>query len=136
MDIRAIAAFVLVGLASPVLAYAARALIDRHRTRAAQKVLDAAPLVFEGSRFRKLLAAGGAQLMGAGRIVEMERGRLLAAGDDGALVPFDALEFKSMWPHWLPGEARGSGAPGALPAPAASQGPGPGPGSAREEAYS
>ena len=127
IDPKAIAAFMAVALASPVLTYIAHALIDWHKTRKAQAFLEADPLVFEGARFRKLLNADGTQLIGAGRIVEMDGGRLLAASDDGAFVPFDAPEFKSMWPHWLPPEESGPGS-GGQPAPV--------PGSAREESYS
>lgn len=124
VDPKAIAAFVLVGLASPGLAYVARVLIGWHETRQARKFLERDPLVFEGSKFRKLLTADGVQLMGAGRIAEIEGGRLLAVSSDGsASVPFDVREFKSMYPHWL-----GADGSETLPAPV--------PGSAREESYS
>lgn len=104
IDPKAIAAFVLIGLLSPVLSYWAHWLIDRHRTRKAIQFLEADPLVFEGSRFRKILTADGGQLMGSGRIVSIEPERVLAGSSDGSvLVPFDALEFKSMYPHWLDG---------------------------------
>lgn len=112
IDPRAIAAFVLIGLLSPVLSYWAHLLIDRHRTRQAIAFLEADPLVFEGARFRKILTPDGAQLMGAGRVVCIEPGRVLVATADGdALLPFDGLEFKAMYPHWLGGESQ------ALPAP-------------------
>lgn len=101
MDIKAIAVFILVGLFSPVLGYWAHLLIQRHKVRAAAAFLEADPLVFEGSRFLRLLNADGSQMMGPGRIAEIEGGRLLAVSSDGsARVPFDALEFKSMYPHW------------------------------------
>ena len=102
IDPKAIAVFLLIGLCSPLLSYAAHRLIDGYRTRKAVAFLEADPLVFEGSRFRKLLTADGAQLMGSGRIESIEAGRVLVASSDGsALVPFDPLEFKSMYPHWL-----------------------------------
>lgn len=116
MDLKAILVFVAIGLASPVLGYWAHLLIDWHRTRKAQQFLEADPLVFEGSRFRKLLTADGGQLMGPGRIAEIEDGRLLAVSNDGsACVPFDAQEFKSMYPHWLRPDPEASGPQAAPP---------------------
>lgn len=114
IDPKAIAAFLLIGLCSPLLSYGAHRLIDRHRLRKAVAFLEADPLVFEGSRFRKLLTADGGQLMGPGRIVEIEPGRVLVASSDGsALVPFDPLEFKSMYPHWVSGRGEPALAPAA-----------------------
>ena len=117
VDPKAIAAFVLIGLFSPVLSYWAHRLIDRHRVRKAIEFLEKDPLVFEGSRFSKILTADGGQLMGPGRVVSIGSDRVLVASSDGsALVPFDGLEFKSMYPHW-----KGAEAPGALPPPARSE---------------
>ena len=128
IDPKAIAAFVLIGLLSPVLSYWANRLIDRHRTRKAVEFLEAEPLVYEGAEFRKLLTADAAQLLGPGRVVSIEPGRVLVASSDGAVrVPFDPVEFKSAYAHWLdPGSAPGAAGRGPLPAPAAS----------REETYS
>ena len=124
IDPRAIAAFLLIGLCSPLLSYGAHRLIDGHRTRKAVAFLEADPLVFEGSRFRKLLTPDGAQLMGPGRVESIEPGRVLVASSDGSvLMPFDPLEFKDAYPHWL---AADSGAPA----------PGPLPSGRREEPYS
>ena len=115
IDPKAIAAFLLIGLCSPVLSYGAHRLIDRYRTRKAIAFLEADPLVFEGARFRKILTADGVQLMGPGRVESIESGRVLAASSDGSvLVPFDPLEFKSAWPHWL---AADSEAPASRPLP-------------------
>ena len=125
IDPKAIAAFLLIGLLSPLLSYGAHRLIDGYRTRKAVAFLEADPLVFEGSRFRKLLTPDGAQLMGPGRVASIEPGRVLAASSDGSVfVPFDPLEFKSMYPHWL----SDSEAPGPWPLPR--------PGGRREEPYS
>ena len=128
MDPRAIAAFILAGLLSPLLGYGAHRLIHWHKTRQAHKFLDDDPLVFEGARFRKLLAPDGGQLLGAGKIVEIESGRVLvASSDDSVQIPFTGVEFQSMYPHWLVADA-GPGR-GALPAPNRT-------GAAPEEAYS
>ena len=122
MDPKAILAFAAVGLASPVLGYAAHLLIHWHKTRQAVRFLEADPLVYEGSTFRKILTADGGQLMGPGCIESLEPGRVLAASSDGAVhVPFDPLEFKSVYPHWVSGP--GAKPPGQMP---------PG----REESYS
>ena len=123
VDPAAIAAFLLIGIISPLLGYAAHLMIGRHKTRQAIRFLEEDPLVFEGSRFRKILTADGGQLMGPGLIESIEPGRLVAISTDGSVrVPFDAVEFKSVYPHWL----------GAASAPAPDAGR---PGS-REEAYS
>ena len=115
IDPRAIAAFLLIGLLSPLLSYGAHRLIEWHRTRKAVAFLTQDPLVFEGSRFRKLLTADGAQLMGPGRVESIEPGRVLAASSDGAVfVPFDPLEFKSAYPHWIVTESEAP-APRTLP---------------------
>lgn len=109
MDLKAILVFVAIGFFSPVLGYWAHLLINWSKTRRARKFLEADPLVFEGSRFRKLLAPDGGQLMGPGRIESIEPGRVLAASGDGSVrVPFDALEFKSMYPHWLSADSGAS----------------------------
>ena len=120
IDPRAIAAFVLVGLASPLLHYWASRLIDRHRTRKAIEFLEADPLVFEGARFRKLLAPDGGQLLGPGSVESIEENRVLVISSDKSVrIPFDGPEFKAAYPHWL---ASGESPP--LPAPR------------REESYS
>ena len=112
VDPKAIAAFIAIGLFSPVLSYWAHRLIDGHRTREAIKFLEADPLVYEGSRFRKILTADGAQIMGPGRVASIEPGRVLVASSEGSvLVPFDGLEFKSMYPHWLDASAEPGSAP-------------------------
>ena len=105
IDPKAIAAFLLVGLLSPLLGYWAQRLIDRHRTRKAIEFLEADPLVYEGARFRKLLTGEGAQLLGPGRVVSIEPDRVLVESSDGAVrVPFDGVEFKSAYPQWLAGD--------------------------------
>lgn len=117
IDPKAIAAFVAIGLLSPLLHYWAQRLIDSHRTRKAIEFLEADELVFEGARFRKLLTGDGAQLLGPGRVVSIGRDRVLVASSDGAVqVPFDGVEFKAAYPHWLaanpdsgPGGAAGPG---------------------------
>ena len=116
IDPKAIAAFLLIGLLSPVLNYWAQRLILRHKTRKAIEFLEADPLVYEGAQFRKVLSVDGVQLLGPGRIVSIEPNRVLVASSDGAvLVPFDGVEFKSAYPQWL----NASGAPESRPAPAA-----------------
>lgn len=110
VDPAAIAAFVLIGLASPVLGYIAHALIAAHKTRQAHKFLDADPLVFPGARFSRMMNPAGAQLLGAGRVELIEPGRVLVSVADGtALVPFTGVEFQSMYPLWLHSHANGSG---------------------------
>ena len=126
MDPKTIAAFVAAGLSAPVLGYLAHCLIDWHKTRKAHAFLEADPLVYEGARFRKLLTAEGGHLMGPGRVVAIEPGRVLVQSSDGAVsVPFDGVEFKSMYPQWLEGSDSAAAAPGLPPRP-----------SGREEAYS
>lgn len=121
IDPKAIAAFVLIGLLSPVLNYWAQRLILRHKTRKAIEFLEADPLVFEGARFRKLLSGDGVQLLGQGRVASIQPGRVLVESSDGAVqMPFDGLEFKAAYPHWL------AAPPGLQPTA-----PGP-----REESYS
>ncbi|MDE0109911.1 MAG: hypothetical protein OXN96_19065 [Bryobacterales bacterium] len=115
VDPKAIAAFVLVTLASPVLGYWAHALIAWHKTRKAHDFLDADPLVFVGARFSRLMTPDGAQLLGAGRVELIERGRVLVSVADGtALVPFTGVEFQSMYPLWLDASAP-SAPPARLP---------------------
>ena len=96
MDPKAVAAFVAVGLASPVLGYLAHLLIALAKTRQAHQRLEAEPLCFQGSRFRRLLSPSGVQLMGAGRIARLEAARVLAVSDDGASTPFTTLEFAAL----------------------------------------
>ena len=121
IDPKAIAAFVLIGLFSPVLSYWASRLIDRHRTRKAIEFLEADPLVFEGARFRKILTPDGGQLLGPGSVESIEPGRVLVVSSDKSVrIPFDGPEFKAVYPQWL----AASDGDQALPAPR------------REESYS
>ena len=119
MDPKAIAAFVLIGVFSPVLGYLAHIFISWHKTHKAHKFLRESPLVFEGARFCKILTPDGGQLIGAGQIVEMEPGLVLVASRDGSVqIPFTGVEFQSMYPHWLHAGQESGEAAGDPPAPA------------------
>ena len=98
MDPKAIAIFVLVGLFSPILGYIAHLLIDKAKVRKAHQRLEQEPLVFEGSRFSRLLCSAGTQLMASGRILRLEPGRVLVGSDDGRRMTFSGQEFESMHP--------------------------------------
>lgn len=101
MNPEAIAAFVAVGVASPLLGYVAHLLIDVAKVRKAHRALEAEPLVFEGSRFSRLLCAAGTELMGPGQLLKLEPGRVLVGTDDGRRMPFTGQQFQAMHPEWI-----------------------------------
>lgn len=105
MDPQAIAIFVAAGLCSPVLGYLAHLLIDMAKVRKAHQALEAEPLIFEGSSFRELRCAAGNRLMGPGRVLKLEPGRVLVGSEDGARTPFTGQDFQSCYAQWVTTDA-------------------------------
>ena len=101
MDPSSIAVFLGTTLASPLLVWMMHQLIDKAKVRKAHKRLRDEPLVFEGSRFSRLLGAAGTPLMGPGKIARLEPGRVLVVSDDGWWMTFTGQEFEAMHPQFV-----------------------------------
>ena len=100
METPELIAFVAFGLLSPILGWLAHLVIDKAKVHKAHKRLDDEPLVFEGSRFRRLLCTAGSTLMGPGMIAELELGRVMVVSDEGDRMTFSGQEFEAMHPVW------------------------------------
>lgn len=97
----ALFAFIVFGALSPILGWCAHLLVDWAKTRKAHAALEKEPLVFEGSRFERLLSREGAELLGPGRLLKLEPGRVLVGTDDGRRMAVSGVDFHAMRPQWV-----------------------------------
>lgn len=123
MDLASILVFAGTALVSPILGWLAHLCIDKAKVRKAHRRLRDEPLVFEGSRFSRLLGAAGTQLMGPGRIARLEPGRVLVVSDDDAWMTFTGQEFEAMHPQFAASQdEEPEGSPGLPPGASAYEG--------------
>ncbi|MDE0382404.1 MAG: hypothetical protein OXI22_00840 [Defluviicoccus sp.] len=112
MDLSSILVFAGTTLASPLLVWIMHQLIDKAKIRKAHKRLRDEDLIHEGARFSRLLGAAGTQLMGPGRIVSLEPGRVLVVSDEGAWMTFTGQEFEAMHPQFVAAPQQDAGPEG------------------------